>query len=83
MLIPLVILCLALLAQEVNAKPGVAPGDFDAECYNRATPSEENEKILLDSRYYASGSLVTATGGNGTWLSLDFDNSPGDGPEKV
>ena len=78
-----VALCLGLLAHKVDGKVAFAPGDFETECYSYATPSAENEKILLDSQYYSSASLLTATGGNRTWLSLDFDKSSGDTSEKV
>ena len=78
-----VALCLALLARNVDGKAAVAPGDFESECYNNAMPNQDSEKILMDSRYYSSTTLLTATGGNRTWLSLDFDNSSGDDTEKV
>lgn len=78
-----VALCLGLLAHKVDGKVSLAPGDFETECYNYATPSAKNEKVLLDTQYYSSASLLNATGGNRTWLSLDFGKSSGDTSEKV
>ena len=77
MLLPPVALCLALLVQAIHAQDAVAPSDFQDDCFENAMPSPENEKVLLDSFYYASGTLLTDAGGNRTWLSLE------DGTEKV
>ena len=53
----------------------VAPGDADPYCLTRPTriSTFSNEKILLDSQDYRSTRLLGVTGGNVTWLTIDYD----------
>ena len=53
----------------------VAPDDADSYCLTRPTriSTFSNEKILLDSQDYRSTHLLGVTGGNRTWLTIDYD----------
>ena len=65
----------------------VAPDDFDSEwCTIFAEPgtfNNSNEKVLLDTQFYTSGSLLTILGEDVLWISLDFDMLTGTGTDKV
>ena len=61
----------------------VAPADFDSSCDQHASSHRPSEKVLLDTQYYASQSLVDVQGNNEKWLSLDLDNTVGTSLIKV
>ena len=61
----------------------VAPADFDSNCHQHASPYRSTEKILLDTQYYESQSLIDVQGNSEKWLSLDFDNIVGKSLPKV
>ena len=64
----------------------VAPDDFASECTPYAKPgsfNNPNQKVLLDTQFYPSTTLLSATGDDGLWLSLDFDMTTGAGVDKV
>ena len=69
-------LLLAIYVTTVVVTQSVAPYDADSSCLNQSgrVPPSNTERILLDTQNYQSGALVTATGGNGIWLSVDFDD---------
>ena len=73
-------LLLSIYVTTVVVSQSVAPYDADSYCLDQSgrVPTSNSEQILLDTQNYQSGDLVTATGGNGIWLSVDFDepNSP-------
>ena len=73
-------LLLSICVTTVVVTQSVAPYDADSSCLDQSgrVPTSNSEQILLDTQNYQSGDLVTATGGNGIWLSVDFDepNSP-------
>ena len=64
----------------------VAPDDFASECTIHAEPgtfSNPNQKVLLDTQFYPSTTLLTILGEDGLWISLDFDMTTGAGIGKV
>ena len=73
-------LLLSIYVTTVVVTQSVAPGDADSYCLDQSgrIPTSNTEHILVDTQNYRSGALVTNTGGNGIWLSVDFDepNSP-------
>ena len=73
-------LLLSIYVTTVVVSQSVAPYDADSYCLDQSgrVPTSNTERVLLDTQNYQSGGLVTATGGNGIWLSVDFDepNSP-------
>ena len=73
-------LLLYICVTTVVVTQSVAPYDADSSCLDQSgrVPTSNTERILLDTQNYQSGGLVTAGGGNGIWLSVDFDepNSP-------
>ena len=73
-------LLLSIYVTTVIVTQSVAPYDGDSYCLDQSgrVPTSNTEQILVDTQNYQSGALVTATGGNGIWLSVDFDepNSP-------
>ena len=68
-------LLLSIYVTTVVVTQSVTPGDADRYCLNQIgrVPTSNTEHILVDTQNYRSGALVTATGGNGIWLSVDFD----------
>ena len=69
-------LLLGIYVTTLVVTQSVAPYDGDSYCLNQSgrVPTSNNERILLDTQNYQSGDLVNATGGNGIWLSVDFDD---------
>ena len=66
--------------------PSVAPDDFVSECTIHAEPgsfNNPNQKVLLDTQFYPSTTLLTVVGEDGLWISLDFDKTTGTGSGKV
>ena len=64
----------------------VAPDDFANECGEFAQPgsfSNRNEKVLLDTQFYPSTSLLSVQGEDGLWISIDVDMLTGTGTDKV
>ena len=64
----------------------VAPDDFAIECTAHAENgsfNNSNQKVLLDTQFYPSTTLLTVTGEDGLWISLDFDMTTGTGVGKV
>ena len=64
----------------------VAPDDFASECIEHAEPgsfNNSNQKVLLDTQFYPSTTLLTTTGEDGLWISLDFDMTTGTTVSKV
>ena len=64
----------------------VAPDDFASECTIFAEPgtfNNPNEKVLLDTQFYPSKTLLTIFGEDRLWTSLDFDMLTGTGTGKV
>ena len=61
----------------------VAPADFDTVCNQHASFHSPTEKILLDTQYYESQSLIDVHGNSMKWLSLDLDNTTGTSSNKV
>ena len=58
----------------------VAPGDFVSECVPFAQPGSFNnsdQKVVLDTQFYQSTTLLTAVGDDGLWISIDFDMTTG------
>ena len=54
----------------------VAPDDFASECTAFAEPgsfNNPNQKVVLDTQFYPSTTLLSNDGDNGLWISLDFD----------
>ena len=55
----------------------VAPDDFSNECIRHADPgtvNNPNEKVLLDTQFYHSQSLLTVLGEDNLWINLDLDD---------
>ena len=73
-------LLLSIYVTTVVVTQSVAPYDGDSYCLDQSgrVPTSNTDLILLDTQNYQSGDLVTPAGGNGIWLSVDFDepNSP-------
>ena len=69
-------LLLSIYVTTLVVTQSVAPYDGDSYCLNQSgrVPTSNTERILLDTQNYQSGALVNATGGNGIWLSVDFDD---------
>ena len=73
------LLNLMLFASMPNVSLGVlsvAPDDFSSECIQYADPNSinyPNEKVLLDTQFYQSTSLLTALGEDGLWISRGLD----------
>ena len=64
----------------------VAPDDFASECTIHAEPGSfhnPNQKVLLDTQFYPSTTLLSPVGEDGLWISLDFDITTGVGFGKV
>ena len=64
----------------------VAPDDFASECTEHAEPgsfNNPNQKVLLDTQFYPSTTLLSALGEDRLWVSLDFDMTTGSGVSKV
>ena len=64
----------------------VAPDDFASECIQFAEPgsfNNPNQRVLLDTQFYQSTTLLTLKGEDGLWASLDFDMTVGTGSSKV
>ena len=65
----------------------VAPDDFASECTAFAEPgsfNNPNQKVLLDTQFYPSQTLLSLDGHNRLWISLEFDKkSPPGGYGKV
>ena len=64
----------------------VAPDDFASECTIHAEPGSfhnPNQKVLLDTQFYPSTTLLSSVGDDGLWISLDFDMTTGVGGSKV
>ena len=60
----------------------VAPDDFASDCTKFAEPgsfNNPNEKVLIDTQFYPSGSLLTVQGEDVLWISLDLDMNAGTG----
>ena len=78
--------CIVLLHPSVASSGGqlnVAPADFDSSCAQHASSYHPTEKIVLDTQYYTSQSLIDVHGGNKKWLSLDLDGTVGTSLSKV
>ena len=79
------LLYLLLFALMLNVSLGVlsvAPDDFESGCIDFAEPgsfNNPNQKVLLDTQFYPSTTLLTPYGEDGLWLSLDFDMLSGTG----
>ena len=64
----------------------VAPDDFDSQCARSAAPGSfdnPNQRVVLDTQFYKSSTLLSALGNNGLWISLDFDMTVGTAQSKV
>ena len=64
----------------------VAPDDFVSECTTFAEPgsfNNPNQKVLMDTQFYPSATLLSVMGGDELWISLDFDMLSGTGISKV
>ena len=64
----------------------VAPDDFASECAAFAEPgsfNNPNQKVVLDTQFYPSTTLLSIVGEDGLWLSLDFDMTTGGGVGEV
>ena len=64
----------------------VAPDDFVNGCVAFAQPGSFNnsdQKVLLDTQFYQSTTLLTAVGEDGLWISIDFDMTTGPHTGKV
>ena len=64
----------------------VAPDDFASVCTPYAEPdsfNNSNQKVLLDTQFYPSQTLLSILGEDGLWISLDFDMTTGAGVGKV
>ena len=64
----------------------VAPDDFDSNCTKFAEPgsfNNPNEKVLMDTQFYISGTLLDVQGDDELWIGLDFDMKTGTGNSKV
>ena len=67
----------------------VAPNDFASKCTKFAelgSFNNPNQKVLLDTQFYPSQTLVTVDGEERRWISLDFDPTSGvnvSAPSKV
>ena len=68
-------LLLSIYVTTVVVTQSVAPGDVDSYCLNQSgrVPTSNTEHILVDTQNYRSGALLNYVGGNGIWLSVDFD----------
>ena len=58
----------------------VAPDDFDSKCTKSAAAesfNNPNQKVLLDTQFYQSSTLLNPVGDNELWISLDFDMTLG------
>ena len=58
----------------------VAPEDFDTECATFAENgsfNNSNQKVLLDTQFYQSTTLMSHAGDNKLWISLDIDMTTG------
>ena len=78
-------LLLSICVTTVVVTQSVAPYDGDSYCLDQSgrVPPSNTERILVDTQNYQSGALVTATGGNGIWLSVAFDNPNGASIQRV
>ena len=64
----------------------VAPDDFASECTQHAEPgsfNNPNQKVIIDTQFYQAQTLLTVTGEDGLWISVDFDMTTGTGTGKV
>ena len=64
----------------------VAPDDFASECTEHAEPGSFNnpsQKVLLDTQFYPSTTLLSVTGEDRLWISLDLDTTTDSGSGKV
>ena len=64
----------------------VAPDDFASECTIHAEPgsvNNPNQKVLLDTQFYPSTTLLSVLGDDALWISLDFDMTTVTGIGKV
>ena len=64
----------------------VAPDDFSSKCSEFAKPgsfNNPNEKVLLDTQFYPSETLLGVLGEDGLWISLDLDMLTGTSAGKV
>lgn len=61
----------------------VAPDDFSSACDLFVEPYQPKEKMLMDTQYYESTTLLGTQGEDGLWLSIDFDGTTGNFIEKV
>ena len=80
------LLLLALIPTVSLGVLSVAPDDFSSECTPYAEPgsfNNPNQKVLLDTQFYPSTTLLSALGEDGLWISLDFDKTTGTGIGKV
>ena len=58
----------------------VAPDDFASNCTKFAEAgsfNNPNQKVLLDTQFYPSQTLVSVVGEERRWISLDFDTTSG------
>ena len=70
------LLLIALMLTVSLGVLSVAPDDFASECTEFAEPgsfNNPNQKVLLDTQFYPGTTLLSDTGDDGLWLSLDFD----------
>ena len=82
----LYLLLIALMLSVSLAVLSVAPDDFASECAAFAEPgsfNNLNQKVVLDTQFYPSTTLLSVVGDNGLWISLDFDMTTGGGIDKV
>ena len=64
----------------------VAPDDFAIECTAHAKNgsfNNSNQKVLLDTQFYPSTTLLSVVGDDELWISVDFDMTTGTGVGKV
>lgn len=73
-----------LLAEFIDREFSVAPEDFNRECDPFVSAYEPREKVLLDTQYYSSQSLLDVLGNSKKWLSLDLGSfRPSSSKQKV
>ena len=56
----------------------IAPDDFVSTCTAMAEPgsfNNSNQKVLLDTQFYLSTTLLSSLGEDKLWISLDFNKT--------
>ena len=82
----LYLLLIALMLTLSLGVLSVAPDDFVSECTAFAEPgsfNNPNQKVVLDTQFYPSATLLSVLGDNALWISLDFDMTTGAFVDKV